>query len=118
MISFPSYTLSKMACSLVKLKEMQSDFSNCSRMKMEEHQNLLDENSCQLVTKVIKTCGRLWERCHTRREVRRMSDLHIEAMIRQYQSDEHLNNCPIVKEYRYGLFIFDIDKNTTRSFHN
>ena len=46
-----------------------------------------------------------------------MSDLHIEAMIRQYQSDEHLNNCPIVKEYRYGLFIFDIDKNITRSFH-
>ena len=100
MISFPSNTLTKMSCSLGELKELQSDFTNCSRMKTEEHHNVLDENSCQLVTKVIKTCGKLWERCHTRREVRRMSDLHIEAMIRQYTPHNQLNNCPIVKEYR------------------
>ena len=99
-ISYPSNTLTKMACSMVELREMQTDFTNCSRMKIEEHQNSEDENPCQLVRKVIRVCGELWERCHTSREVRRMRDLHIEALVRQYGSDGGLDECVIVREYR------------------
>ena len=71
-------------------------------MKIEEHQNLEDENSCQLVRKVIRFCGELWNRCHTSREVRRMRDLHIEALVRQYGSEGGLEGCDLVQEYRYG----------------
>ena len=96
----PSNTMAKMACSLVELREMQIEFTTCSRMKIEEHQNLEGENPCQLVRKVIRTCGALWQKCHTSMEVRRMRDLHIEALVRQYGADAELDGCGIVTEYR------------------
>ena len=99
-ISYPCNTLTKMACSMVELREMQTDCTNCSKMKIEKHQNLLDDNACQLVRKVIRVCGELWERCHTSREVRRMRDLHIEALVRQYGSKGGLDGCHLVQEYR------------------
>ena len=101
MISYPCNTMTKMACSMVELREMQTDFTNCSRMKIEEHQNLENKNACQLVRKVTRVCGELWQRCHTSREVRRMKDLHIEAMVRQYGTEGGLEDCVLVREYRY-----------------
>ena len=96
----PCTILSNMACSTVQLREMQASFTTCSRMKIEREQLNLDRNtSCLLVERVLIECGGLWERCHSKREVRRMKDLHIEAMVRQY-GEEGLDTCEIVKEYR------------------
>merc|ERR1712106_702325 len=87
-------------CSVVKHRKMQGDFTNCSRMYTEEHFNTAKGDTCQLVKSVVGKCGELWQRCHTSREVRRMRDLHIEALIRQYGAEGGLDGCDIVKEYR------------------
>ena len=89
-------------CLVVENREMQADFTNCSRMYTEEHFNTEEGDTCQLVNSVVGKCGELWQRCHTSREVRRMRDLHIEALIRQYGAEGGLDGCDIVKEYRYA----------------
>ena len=58
---------------------------------------------CELVRAVVEECGKLWLRCHTAREVRRMRDLHIEALIRQYGGPGVMETCPVVREYRWGF---------------
>merc|ERR1712042_9233 len=58
--------------------------------------------TCELVKSVVKNCGELWNRCHTSREVRRMRDLHIEALVRQYGEQGELDSCEIVQEYRHS----------------
>ena len=87
-------------CSVLEHREMQEDFTNCSRMNTEEHFNTENGDTCHLVKSVVGKCGELWERCHTSREVRRMRDLHIEALVRQYGSEGGLEGCDLVQEYR------------------
>ena len=89
-------------CSVLEHREMQADFTNCSRRYTEEHFNTENGDTCHLVKSVVENCGELWERCHTNKEVRRMRDLHIEDLVRQYRSEEGLEGCQIVQEYRYG----------------
>ena len=91
-------------CSVLEHREMQADFTNCSRRYTEEHFNTENGDNCLLVKGVVAKCGELWERCHTSREVRRMRDLHIEAMVRQYGSDGGLDECVLVREYRSACF--------------
>jgi hypothetical protein len=92
-------------CSVLEHREMQADFTNCSRRCTEEHFNTKNGDTCHLVKSVVGRCGELWERCHTSREVRRMKDLHIEALVRQYRSEGGLEGCDLVKKYRYYIVI-------------
>jgi len=89
-------------CSVVEHKKMQGDFRNCSRRNTEEHFNTEMGDTCELVKSVVKNCGELWNRCHTSREIRRMRDLHIEALVRQYGEQGELDSCEIVQEYRHS----------------
>jgi hypothetical protein len=67
-----------------------------------EHFNTENGDTCHLVKWVVGRCGEMWQRCHTSREVRRMKDLHIEALVRQYRDEGGLDDCHFVQEYRYG----------------
>ena len=88
-------------CSVMDHKNMQGDFRNCSRSYTEEHFNSEMVDTCELVKSVVENCGELWNRCHTSREVRRMRDMHIEALVRQYGEQGELDACDLVQEYRY-----------------
>ena len=90
---------------MVEHRKMHADFTNCSRRYTEEHFNTENGGTCQLVKSVVGKCGELWERCHTSREVRRMRDLHIEALVRQYGTEEGLEGCDLVQEYRCCIVI-------------
>merc|ERR1719233_2791447 len=57
-------------------------------------------HTCGLVESVVVNCGEIWNRCHTSKEVRRMRDLHIESLVRQYGEQGELDDCELVKEYR------------------
>merc|ERR1712142_412238 len=59
-------------------------------------------DTCELVKSVVENCGELWNRCHTSREVRRMRDMHIEALVRQYGEQGELDACDLVQEYRHS----------------
>jgi hypothetical protein len=87
-------------CSVLEHREMQADFTNCSRRYTEAHFNTENGDTCHLVKRVVGKCGELWERCQTSREVRRMRDLHIEALVRQYGGEGGLEGCDLVKKYR------------------
>jgi len=89
-------------CSVVEHKKMQADFTNCSGIYTEEHFNSEMRNVCDLVRNVVESCGEMWTRCHSDLEVRRMRDLHIEALLRQYGEQGELEGCQLVEEYRYG----------------
>merc|ERR1719320_824109 len=56
-------------------------------------------DTCELVKSVVENCGEIWNRCYSSKEVRRMRDLHIEALVRQYKE---LDDCELVKEYRHS----------------
>ena len=81
-------------CSLKAIKKLQADFQKCSR---EEYSK---ENECQKVKRIREICGQLWSRCYSSKEVQRMGDLHMEAMVRQYGRDGELEDCQVVKNYR------------------
>ena len=87
-------------CSVVEHREMQADFTNCSRRYTDEHFNTKNGDTCHLVKRVVGKCGELWQRCHNSREVRRMRDLYIEALVRQYGSEGGLDDCHFVEKYR------------------
>merc|ERR1711874_189306 len=87
-------------CSVVEHKKMQADFTNCSGIYTEEHFNSEMRNVCDLVRNVVESCGEMWTRCHSDMEVRRMRDLHIEALLRQYGEQGELEGCQLVEEYR------------------
>jgi len=87
-------------CSVVEIKNLQGDFRNCARRNTEEHFNSEMVDTCELVKSVVESCGELWNRCHTIKEVRRMRDLHIEALVRQYGELGELDGCDLVEEYR------------------
>jgi len=87
-------------CSVVEIKNMQGEFRNCSRRSTEEHFNSEMVDTCELVKSVVESCGELWNRCYTIKEVRRMRDLHIEALVRQYGELGELDGCDLVQEYR------------------
>merc|ERR1719233_1731273 len=57
-------------------------------------------DTCGLGERVVVNCGEIWNRCHTSKEVRRMRDLHIESLVRQYGELGELDDCELVKEYR------------------
>ena len=90
-------------CSVMEIKNMQGEFRNCSRRNTEEHFNSEMVDTCELVKSVVESCGEIWNRCYSSKEVRRMRDLHIEALVRQYKE---LDDCELVREYRYFLLIF------------
>ena len=83
-------------CDSQQEKKMGSDFQSC----YQRHMRNSGANKCILLANVIG-CGGVWLACHSTQQVRRMRDQHIEALIRQYGSKGSLDNCPIVKEYRY-----------------
>jgi len=87
-------------CSVVEIKNMQGEFRNCSRSNTEEHFNSEMVDTCELVKSVVDTCGEIWNRCYSSKEVRRMRDLHIEALVRQYGGLGELDECELVKKYR------------------
>ena len=89
-------TLVSSACSELEYATMQASFSNCSS---EFTQNT--EDICQLLASVVEECSKLWLSCHDRREVGKMRDLHINHLIKSYQEDDNLEDCLVVKEYRY-----------------
>jgi len=89
------------SCSRVQTRAMQQTFTDCSRNISEtQHSDQAAGWECELVRAVVEECGKLWLRCHTAREVRRMRDLHIEALIRQYGGPGVMETCPVVREYR------------------
>merc|ERR1719206_1630626 len=57
-------------------------------------------DTCELVKSVVESCGEIWNRCYSSKEVRRMRDLHIEALVRQYGERGELDSCDLVEEYR------------------
>merc|ERR1719312_1366299 len=57
-------------------------------------------DTCELVKSVVENCGEIWNRCYSSKEVRRMRDLHIEALVRQYGELGELDDCELVKKYR------------------
>merc|ERR1719317_1200466 len=57
-------------------------------------------DTCELVKSVAESCGKIWNRCYSSKEVRRMRDLHIEALVRQYGELGELDDCELVKKYR------------------
>merc|ERR1719312_2216931 len=57
-------------------------------------------DTCELVKSVVESCGEIWNRCYSSKEVRRMRDLHLEALVRQYGERGELDSCDLVEEYR------------------
>merc|ERR1719477_510533 len=57
-------------------------------------------DTCGLVKSVVESCGEIWNRCYSSKEVRRMRDLHIEALVKQYGELGELDDCELVKKYR------------------
>ena len=84
------------ACSELEYATMQASFSNCSS---EFTQNT--EDICQLLESVVGECSKHWLSCHDQREVGKMRDLHINHLIKSYQESNNLEDCLVVKEYRY-----------------
>jgi len=88
-------------CTIVKTRQVQQEFSECSRRYGDEFHNSGDGGDvCQLLRNIVEECVQVFSQCHTAREIRRMQDLHIEALIGQYKQYGDLDNCPVVKEYR------------------
>ena len=92
-------------CSVVEIKNMQGEFRNCSRRNTEEHFNSEMVDTCELVKSVVENCGEIWNRCYSSKEVRRMRDLHIEALVKQDGELGALDDCELVKKYRYFQLI-------------
>merc|ERR1719250_364230 len=57
-------------------------------------------DTCELVKSVVESCGEIWNRCYSSKEVRGMRDLHIEALVNQYGELGELDDCELVKKYR------------------
>jgi len=88
-------------CTIVKTRQVQQEFSECSRRYGDEFHDSGDGGDvCQLLRNIVEECVQVFGQCHTAREIRRMQDLHIEALIDQYKQYGDLDNCPVVKEYR------------------
>ena len=84
-------------CTLAETRVMQAKFSNCSRMVTQN-----TEDICQLLENVVVECGKNWLSCYSEREVRKMRDLHIVHLIRSYEENNNLEDCLVVKEYRWA----------------
>ena len=84
-------------CTLAETRVMQAKFSNCSRMVTQN-----TEDICQLLENVVVECGKNWLSCYSEREVRKMRDLHIVHLIRSYEENNNLDDCLVVKEYRWA----------------
>jgi len=74
---------------------MQASFSNCSSQFTQQSGQI-----CQLLESVVDQCSKLWLACHSKKEVAKMRDLHINHLIKSYQENEDLEDCRVVKEYR------------------
>merc|ERR1712241_625495 len=83
------------SCSQEKYTAMQASFSNCSSQFTQQSGQI-----CQLLESVVDQCSKLWLACHSKKEVAKMRDLHINHLIKSYQENEDLEDCRVVKEYR------------------
>merc|ERR1712087_949529 len=83
------------SCSQEKYTAMQASFSNCSSQLTQQSGEI-----CQLLESVVDQCSKLWLACHSKKEVAKMRDLHINHLIKSYQETEDLEDCRVVKEYR------------------
>ena len=55
--------------------------------------------TCQMLKDTV-ACGELWSQCHTRKEIRSMKDMHINARVQQFKgNDIDVKVCDVVKEY-------------------
>ena len=86
------------SCSQEKYTAMQASFSNCSSQLTQQSGEI-----CQLLESVVDQCSKLWLACHSKKEVAKMRDLHINHLIKSYQETEDLEDCRVVKEYRLEL---------------
>jgi len=95
-------------CNKEEKREMQSKFVNCTTGYKEEYSRKVEqleakvEVTCWLVENIVETCGDLWSNCHSKEEVRRMKDLHIESLlIKNKGASVDIEQCKTVKEFRH-----------------
>merc|ERR1719154_190197 len=103
-----SKSQSQSECSDSELQEVQSQFNNCTvqlEYQFEDTRDTLpglsyvEEAACVLISKTIAECGKLWEKCHTKTEVQRLQDMHLESQLAQHSSSLSLAKCTPVSEY-------------------
>ena len=94
-VSLAGASLVSRSCPPEKYTAMQASFSECSSQFTQSSGEI-----CQLLESVVDQCSKLWRACHSKQEVAKMRDLHINHLIKSYQENEDLEDCRVVKEYR------------------
>eukprot|EP00092_Neocalanus_flemingeri_P023742 GFUD01025754.1.p1 GENE.GFUD01025754.1~~GFUD01025754.1.p1 ORF type:complete len:323 (-),score=100.79 GFUD01025754.1:35-1003(-) len=94
-------------CSDRELQELQSQISQCAVQREYQFEETRDtspgvqqveEAACVLISKTVSECGAAWEKCHTKPEVQRLLDMHLESLLAQHSSIS-LSSCGLVSEY-------------------
>ena len=89
------------SCDLNQTKNLQLKFTQCIQTKSDKFHAAGDTRDvCILLSDIVEECMMVFRQCHNDRDFRRMKDLHIDALINQYQQWGDLDKCPVVKEYR------------------
>ena len=92
--------------------KMQEEFTDCATKLAHAHHltrdqvnqaSQLEAATCILFSQTIGNCGKAWEQCHGREDIRKMKDMYINHLVSQYGAGEEgidVNQCDVVKEYR------------------
>jgi len=91
---------------------MQEDFTDCATKLAHAHHltredmdqsSQLEAATCLLISQTIGECGKAWEQCHGREDIRKMKDMYINHLVSQYGGGDDgidVNRCEAVREYR------------------
>eukprot|EP00091_Calanus_sinicus_P025508 TRINITY_DN9771_c0_g1_i1.p1 TRINITY_DN9771_c0_g1~~TRINITY_DN9771_c0_g1_i1.p1 ORF type:complete len:208 (-),score=36.46 TRINITY_DN9771_c0_g1_i1:255-878(-) len=63
---------------------------------------LCSELEHRLEKSLEEKCGKVWQRCHTNKEVQRIRMLHVETFVRQFGGEGSLENCEISHKHRHS----------------
>jgi len=98
---------SSASCSIQQTRKVQSEFTKCSQKFSDtfySHEDTAttgsEEHVCELLDNIVNKCVELFSACHNTRDLRRMKDLHIEELLKQYSEFGDLTKCKVVREYR------------------
>ena len=103
-----SATQCVLECEERERKDMINNFINCTgeQKNIYNHEMMqdnvdIDKVTCNLVKKLVETCGELWGLCHSREEVRRMKDMQVKDMIlKNSDSGVDIEKCLAIFQHR------------------
>jgi len=83
-------------CTMDELQRMHKEYVQCRdnfTTTFHQSKSVRGDGACEMVEKIINICSSRWEQCHTSQDMKKLKEIHLSSLIRQWEGELRRENC-------------------------